>query len=183
MFAPAVIRFLTLLFEQPAVAFQSLYFRWGSQQEIHQDTAFVKVSSPMKLAACWVALEDIRPHSGELQYYVGSHTLEDYLFEGTHKWMPFRSDEYGSFVASLHERSQARGLRLEQFRPKKGDVLVWNADLAHGGSREVTEHVTRKSLVTHYCPFDCEPIYAGPPGLNQRRKFTDSAYYTVAVRE
>jgi ectoine hydroxylase-related dioxygenase (phytanoyl-CoA dioxygenase family) len=52
--------------ERPALAFQSLYFRWGSRQDIHQDTVFVKVSSPMEMVASWVALEDIQTDSGEL---------------------------------------------------------------------------------------------------------------------
>lgn len=70
------------MFERPAVGFQSLYFRWGSQQAVHQDTAFVKVSSPMEFAASWIALEDIKSGSGELEYYIGSHRLDDYCFTG-----------------------------------------------------------------------------------------------------
>ena len=179
MFAPAILRFLTLVFEQPAVAFQGLYFRWGSRQDIHQDTAFVKVSSPMRLVASWVALEDIQPGSGELEYYVGSHTLEDYLFDGRHKWMPFRSTEYSAYVASLHARSQARGLERQRFQPKKGDVLIWSADLAHGGSQDISRAVTRKSLVTHYCPADCQPVYSGDGIAPIRHSFNASAFYTV----
>jgi ectoine hydroxylase-related dioxygenase (phytanoyl-CoA dioxygenase family) len=38
----------------------------------------------MRLVASWVALEDIQPDSGELEYYIGSHTLDDYLFDGRH---------------------------------------------------------------------------------------------------
>ena len=183
VFAPAVVRFLALLFERPALAFQSLYFRWGSKQEIHQDSAFVKVSSPMELVASWVALEDITPGSGELEYYVGSHRLEDYLFDGALKWMPFRSDEYARFLASLHERSRARGLERQQFLPRKGDVLIWSADLAHGGCQDVTRDVTRKSLVTHYCPGSCRPIYADGERRYPIQQFNDAAYYTVPVRE
>jgi phytanoyl-CoA hydroxylase len=177
VFSPPITRFLTLLFEQPAVAFQSLYFRWGTGQDVHQDAAFVKVSSPMKLAASWIALEDVKPDSGELEYYVGSHQIEDYLFEGRHKWMPVRSPEYAAFVESLHQRSQARGLPRQQFRPKKGDALIWSADLVHGGSKRGTEGVTRKSLVTHFCPQDCNPVYPGVWMPHRRHTFSDSAHY------
>jgi phytanoyl-CoA hydroxylase len=182
VFAAPIVRFLSLVFERPVLAFQSLYFRWGSQQDIHQDTAFVKVSSPLELAASWVALEDIQPNSGELEYYVGSHRLEDYLFDGAHKWMPFRSDEYDAFVASLHQRSEARGLERQRFLPKKGDALIWSADLAHGG-RKNAEGVTRKSLVTHYCPASCEPVYAVPGVTYPRHRFDAISSYTVAARD
>jgi phytanoyl-CoA hydroxylase len=158
-FAPAILRFLTLLFERPALAFQSLYFRWGSAQDIHQDTAFVKVSSPMELVASWVALEDVQPDSGELEYYVGSHRLADFLFDGHSKWMPLKSGEYEAFIQSLHARSQARGLKRETFRPAKGDALIWSADLAHGGRKDAVAGRTRKSLVTHYCPGSCQPLF------------------------
>jgi phytanoyl-CoA hydroxylase len=183
VFAPAIRRFLTLVFEQPSVAFQSLYFRWGSRQDIHQDTAFVKVSSPMRLVASWVALEDIQPDSGELEYYVGSHTLEDYLFDGRHKWMPFRSTEYQQYVASLHARSQAGGFERQRFRPRKGDVLIWSADLAHGGSRDISRAVTRKSLVPHSCPADCQPVYSGDGVAPTRHPFDEAAFYTVPRRD
>jgi phytanoyl-CoA hydroxylase len=175
MFAPGILRLLALLFERPAVAFQSLYFRWGSRQAIHQDTAFVRVSSPLEFAASWVALEDIQPDSGELEYFVGSHTLEDYLFEGGHKWMPTKSAEYDRYIAALRRNSEARGLRRERFLPKKGDVLLWAADLAHGGSQDVRPGVTRRSLVTHYCPVSCEPIDSGGGGDGSNPFGTDPA--------
>lgn len=183
IFSEQIVRFLTLVFERPALAFQSLYFRWGSKQDIHQDTAFVKVSSPLEFAASWIALEDIQADSGELEYYVGSHRLDDYLFEGRSKWMPFRSSEYDTFIESLHTRSRERELERQRFLPKKGDVLIWSADLAHGGSKNAGEGVTRKSLVTHYCPSSCEPVYAIPGLTYPHHRFNDIAFYTFAPRD
>jgi phytanoyl-CoA hydroxylase len=183
VFAPAIERFLSIVFEQPLVAFQGLYFRLGSKQAIHQDSAFVKVSEPRRFAASWVALEDIREGSGELLYYVGSHRLDDYLFEGRHKWMPFRSPEYQAFIDSLRTRSEAAGLRLERFLPRKGDALLWSADLAHGGSPHVAPGSTRKSLVTHYCPLDCTPIYGPGETEPARVRYSELSYFTRAQRD
>jgi hypothetical protein len=181
-FAPPVQRFLSILFERPALAFQSLYFRWGSRQDVHQDSAFVRVSSPREFAASWIALEDIQENSGELEYFAGSHLLDDYLFDGLHKWMPFRSSEYRQYVDSLRARCVGRGLEHRLFRPKKGDVLLWHSDLAHGGSPIVTPGLTRKSLVTHYCPADCLPEYYGGGGSPVRHRFNDLAYYSYPAR-
>lgn len=51
------------------------------------------------------------------------------------------------------ERHSARmGLEQKTFRPRKGDVLIWSADLVHGGSPVTDPSLTRKSLVGHYCP-------------------------------
>ena len=113
IFAPAIVDFLSLVFERPALAFQALSFRRASEQHVHQDSTYVRVSSPLELAASWIALEDIQPDSGELEYYVGSHRLEPYLFEGTKKWMPPNSPEHDQYLASLHEQSQALGLELQ----------------------------------------------------------------------
>src|SRR5579859_2673048 len=37
----------------PALAFQSLGFYYGSQQPLHQDSAFVRVNSPLEFVASW----------------------------------------------------------------------------------------------------------------------------------
>src|SRR5688572_11445490 len=167
-FAPRLSRFLHILFERPPLAFQSLSFYYGSQQHLHQDTAFVRVSSPMEFVASWIALEDIQEGSGELQYYVGSHALPEYLFGGKHLWAKPDDPELGLFSSRLVARAEASGLRLERFLPRKGDALIWSAALMHGGCI-VQSDSTRKSLVTHYCPADVQPMYAYKGGRQKRK--------------
>lgn len=161
-FAAPLIRFLSVIFERQPLLFQSLSFEKGSEQPIHQDTAYVVTHSPMEFAAAWIALEDIQPGSGELAYYPGSHRLPEHVFPGgTRNWHRERHGEpmLNEYLAGLHERSRKMGLALERFRPKKGDVLVWSADLAHGGSPIEVDSLTRRSLVCHYCPADVRPNY------------------------
>jgi hypothetical protein len=158
-FSPRVRGFVELVFERPAVAIQSLTFMQGSKQDMHQDTAYVPVSSPMEMCASWVALEDIQPNSGELEYYEGSHRMEEHLFEGRYKRMPPSSPEHASYLRSLHDKARRHGLKRSRFRPKKGDALVWAADLAHGGSPPERPGMSRRSFVTHYCPSDLSPLY------------------------
>ncbi len=159
IFAPAISRFLNIVFERPALAFQSLGFIRGSQQGVHRDTAFVRVSSSQEFVASWIALEDVVPGSGELEYYVGSHALPDYLFSGADRWVKPGNPELEGFSGALHEMAKAANLEFTQFRPKKGDALIWAAELMHGGSQIEDESRTRKSLVTHYCPVDQHPMY------------------------
>ena len=158
--APRAVAFLSAIFEDQPKAFQGLTFWNGSQQAIHKDTAYVKIdSNPMHLAATWLALEDVAPGTGELEYYVGSHRSPDFLFGGSSKWMESHTAEHARFLQSLHDDAKAFGQVKSSFLAEKGDVLVWHADLAHGGSPIAQPVRTRKSRVTHYTPVSDEPFY------------------------
>ena len=161
-FAPRVREFLRLVFEADALLFQSLSFERGSEQPVHQDTAYVVVTPPLAFAAAWIALEDVRAGSGELVYYPRSHRLEDHLFGGTNKNWNAQRDGLAAqehFHAELLRRCAARGLAPATFLPARGDVLFWSADLAHGGSPITDARLTRRSLVCHYCPAHATPYY------------------------
>lgn len=186
MFAPKLARFLQLIFERPVLAFQSLYFERGTQQPIHQDTAYVVVNSPMELAASWIALEDIQTNAGELEYYAGSHKMEQFLFEGRQKNIPrgmsAGDPEHLRFLAQLHETAARMGLKRLKFRPRKGDALVWHADLAHGGSQEMDTGSSRKSLVSHYCPLELEPGYFRDAAHSEKIPYGKGCAYCSVTR-
>ena len=162
IFAEPVRQFLVAVFEENLLAFQSLHFEKGSTQSIHQDTAYVVLEEPMKLCASWVALQDVSAGSGELVYYPGSHRLPDYIYGEGRKHYNHQRDpheQHMRHLASLHEGSQATGLELQAFLPMKGDVLIWAADLAHGGAPIANAQLTRRSLVTHYTAASVAPHY------------------------
>jgi ectoine hydroxylase-related dioxygenase (phytanoyl-CoA dioxygenase family) len=163
IFQPAVAEFLTTIFGEPAIAMQSLCFEYGSQQGIHQDTAYVVSSQPLSLAAAWIALEDVAPGSGELIYYPGSHRFNHFLFGGESKsWTKNRhgDEAHEQFLGQLHEQARQRGIQQDKFLAKKGDVLIWHADLAHGGAPITNSKQTRRSFVVHFCPLGVKPSYA-----------------------
>jgi hypothetical protein len=161
--SPRLIEFLSAIFGEDPLLFQSLSFDQGSQQGLHQDTAYVVVDRPLELAACWIALEDVRPGSGELVYVPGSHRLGDWPFgEGRRKhWNPEADGDAPHDDWSRHLREQAETLGTERFLARKGDILVWHADLAHGGSPVADSALTRQSLVGHFCPQSAHPNYFG----------------------
>jgi hypothetical protein len=167
-FVKPLFDFLSALFERPPMVFQSLYFERGSEQRMHQDSAFVRVGSPMDFVGVWVALEDIQPGSGELEYYSGSHKLPEFIWDNHSKNMPmsyWQTPAHHQYLDSLHANSQAAGLRRVQHRPRKGDILVWHADLAHGGSPHTNTDLTRKSFAVHICPHDAAPEYFTTTGF------------------
>ena len=172
-------RFLGLLFERPPLLFQSLSFERGSEQPIHQDTAYVVVVPPLAMVAAWIALEDVQPGSGELVYYPGSQRLPEHLFHGTRNWNRERDGLAAQerYQVELVQACEAAGLERRTFLPRKGDVLFWNADLAHGGSLIRDRALTRKSLVCHYCPADAEPYYFSYRPERARRVAFEGASY------
>lgn len=158
--APIVVEFLTAIFEEKPRAFQSLTFWRGSEQAIHKDTAYVQIEgAPMNLAASWLALEDIADGTGELEYYVGSHRDPDFLFAGHSKWVSDAMQEHDLFLASMHDNARKFSRRKASFLAREGDVLVWHADLAHGGSKITKPGRSRQSLVTHFTKSSNKPPY------------------------
>jgi phytanoyl-CoA hydroxylase len=162
LFAEPIVRFLRLIFSGSPTLLQSLTFDKGSQQGIHQDTAYVVIDPPGALAASWIALEDVQPGSGELVYYDGSHRLDDFLFSDRYKCWHHERDgagQHDEYATTLVPRAEAAGLQRQRLLIKRGDVLVWSGNLAHGGGEVTDENLSRRSLVGHYCPEWAVPRY------------------------
>jgi ectoine hydroxylase-related dioxygenase (phytanoyl-CoA dioxygenase family) len=107
------------------------------------------------LAAAWIAFEDIHPDCGPLVYYPGSHKLP-YVFskdvgisEADYKkdgYAPYQA-RYEGFITQLIEKHE---LEPHYFQAQKGDVLIWHANLVHGGSTRRNLRLSRRALVCHY---------------------------------
>ena len=144
---------MSLLLGRKAVLYHSINFDYGSNQRPHSDSIHMSTYPTGYLIAAWIALEDIQPGSGELVYYPGSHTLpyttnEDFDHGGGFFTIGADSNaRYETHVAGLIEQ---HGLQPQTFLPKKGDILIWHANLIHGGSPIENPELTRKSMVLHY---------------------------------
>jgi phytanoyl-CoA hydroxylase len=159
VYPPPVLRFLTQIYERPPVVFQTMTMRKGSQEKLHIDTGPLTLTEPMSMAASWVALEDVQPESGEFQFIPGSHRLPELLHYGTDKAHNGDNREYKTMLRTTLLMSEAWGLRTETFRAEKGDVLIWHADLMHGGAPIRDHSRTRKSLVAHFMPLGVMPTF------------------------
>ncbi|SDR37764.1 Ectoine hydroxylase-related dioxygenase, phytanoyl-CoA dioxygenase (PhyH) family [Paraburkholderia fungorum] len=126
----------------------SLYFEQGSAQPAHVDTLYLTPITHGHLIAIWVALEDAHEDAGQLEYYPGSHKIEQMRFStGSIASVPAEMGEWHAYM----DRSVAEAaLTKTRFSAKKGDVLIWHAHLLHGGSPINDKSKTRKSLVFHY---------------------------------
>ena len=147
-----IFRMVELIYDAPAVSFQSLYFEYGSQQALHRDPMFVVTDPPSHLLASWVALEDISPESGPLAYVPKSHRLPWFEFEEGSVVCAQKIGQgpRAEFAASMRATMRERGLEVMPFTCARGDVFIWHAGLIHGGSPIDDRSRTRKSFVTHY---------------------------------
>lgn len=146
-------RYVSTIFGEPCIATQTLYFEYGSVQGMHRDTCVVTFDPPSHLAAAWIALEDVDPDCGPLEYIPGSHRLPQHVFDDGS--VVYDRDRHGDRgMADMHvallEQAAACGLEVEKFTPRRGQALLWHHSLCHGGSRVEQLDLTRKSLVVHY---------------------------------
>jgi ectoine hydroxylase-related dioxygenase (phytanoyl-CoA dioxygenase family) len=108
---------------------------------------------PGYLIATWTALEDCTEDNGPLFYYPGSHrlpivTTEDYDSGNTFFTIGEHSNRH--YENKIAEVIAQNGLQKQLFLAKRGDVLIWHANLLHGGSPILRPGATRKSMVCHY---------------------------------
>jgi hypothetical protein len=158
--APAVVAFLSAIFEEIPKAFQSLTLWNGNAQSMHKDAAYVQIEpNPLAMAATWLALEDVRPGTGEPEFFTGSHRAPEFLFGGMSKWLEGFGAEHERFLQSLNDDAQKYGHVRGSFLAKKGDVLIWHADLAHSDAQVTRAGTTRRSMVTYFTPAAQQPVY------------------------
>lgn len=150
---PLLHRYASLILGEQAVATQSLYFEFGSQQVLHRDSIVVPTPRFGHLVAAWIALQDIDPASGALAYVPGSQKVPFYEFgPGQYMFDPRRMGD-GEIRAAMdfHDaESRRRGLESKLFIACRGQVLFWHSALLHGGGPVGDERLTRKSFVVHY---------------------------------
>jgi hypothetical protein len=151
-----VLRLLSDLYGRKAWPFQTLNFPLGTQQHYHSDAVHFSSVPERFMCGVWVALEDIGEEQGPLEYYPGTHAWPIYTNEHIG-----RGDVEGSRTTQqvFHDAWEAlvarSGIEREQFLARKGQALIWAANLLHGGSAHRNPGLTRWSQVTHYYFEDC----------------------------
>lgn len=151
--SPELLKLLSFIFGKEVIPFQTINFYKGTQQAAHSDSIHFTTEPFGYLLAVWIALEDIKEGSGELMYYRGSHLLpfvtnNDYS-HGNTRWK-INASHYSSYEKKIKDIIAEKRLLPEKFAAKKGDILIWHANLLHGGSKIINSDTTRKSLVMHY---------------------------------
>jgi len=150
---PVVMRYLELIFGVAARPCQTLTYIFGSQQSAHQDTIHLTPFPAGYMCGVWIALEDVRPDSGELEVYRGTHRLPRVYMasSGCAKVTDDDWTEFGRIIPARWNQMLGDG-KFEKvtYRPKRGTILIWHENLMHGGSVRVDRSLSRRSIVSHY---------------------------------
>lgn len=171
----AVTALLGKLYGRQAFPFQTLNFPVGTQQDAHSDMVHFSSLPEKFMCGVWLAMEDIHPDAGPLFYYPGSHrwpVMSNALIgrRGYETQLASAQDPYGEAWRAL---CAAQGAQPQTFLARKGQALIWCANLLHGGSAQNDPRLTRWSQVTHYYFEDC--IYYTPA-------FSDEALGKLQMR-
>lgn len=158
---------LRLLYQREPIPFQTLNFPVGTQQNTHSDMIHFNSIPQRFMCGVWVALEDITDDNGPLHYYPKSHKLPfyDMLDIGVKasdnrekkKAMMAYLENYETFIQEIID---ALDLKKTTLNIKKGQALIWSANLLHGGDKIKKYGATRHSQVTHYYFENC--MYYSP---------------------
>jgi ectoine hydroxylase-related dioxygenase (phytanoyl-CoA dioxygenase family) len=145
---------LSFTLGREVLPFQTINFITGSQQHAHSDSIHMTTYPLGYLIAIWVALEDVDETNGPLCYYPASHKLpyilnHDYERGGNAITVGADSN-YLKYEEKIGEVVRTTNFTKKIFAAKKGDVLVWHANLIHGGEKITNPSSTRKSMVVHY---------------------------------
>jgi ectoine hydroxylase-related dioxygenase (phytanoyl-CoA dioxygenase family) len=169
--APALLAQVAALYGRRPQPFQTLNFRVGSEQRPHSDTIHFNATPAGYMCGLWVALEDIDMTNGPLVYYPGSHRLTEVTLQDVDRALAPAGDERGTvaeLLGSLRRKKprdttadylryeahiatviEGSGIAPHHALLKKGQALIWAANLLHGGSPHTDRSRTRHSQVTH----------------------------------
>jgi hypothetical protein len=150
---PELVSFMEFLLGSELIPFQTLGFIQGSEQRAHSDSIHMTTAPMGYLIAAWIALEDCTDENGALFYYPGSHRMpyvmtSDYPSGNT--FFTIGAESNKRYEEAIAARLEGQPFEKRDFLAKRGDVLIWHANLLHGGNPIRREGATRRSLVCHY---------------------------------
>lgn len=148
-----LLELLHCLLNGEPVLFQSINFSMGSEQRTHSDSIHMTTYPLGGLLGVWIALDDINENNGPLHYYPGSHKLPYYLnsdYGNEGNAFMIGEQSYTAYEEMIAGKIASLGLPKKKFTAQKGDLLIWHANLFHGGEPHLDKDLTRKSMVLHY---------------------------------
>ena len=155
---PKILQILYSLVGREPHPFQTLTFSEATQQRAHSDHIHFSSYPLGMMCGVWVAIEKVTMENGPLFYYPGSHRLpyKNYEDFGIEVQIPeLEPESYSRYEEEIERSVSEAGYQRQQFAAEPGDVLIWHANLVHGGSVVTGASASRWSQVTHYYFDDC----------------------------
>jgi phytanoyl-CoA dioxygenase PhyH len=151
--APKILAALEELYGRKPKPFQTLNFQYGTEQATHSDAIHFNSEPRDYMCGVWIALEDMDDSNGPLVYYPGSQKLPMVTMQDV--GVPPEREYYNDYTAYLAELIEREQLEPELATIRKGEAIVWSANILHGGSPRKDMSRTRLSQVTHFYFEDC----------------------------
>ena len=162
-FQNTVISFLSFIYGRKPVPISTINFLKGTEQPLHSDYIHFGTLPELYLAGAWYALENVDDTNGPLIICPKSHKLGSIDFTDLNLKIPRSTNElkanYTIYEKYLEEVIKEKKLKKKKIHLKKGDVLIWSANLLHGGSKIKKKNKTRLSQVIHYHFENLNKIY------------------------
>lgn len=163
-----ILDLLERLYGRAAFPFQTLNFHVGTQQAAHTDAVHFSSIPERFMCGVWLAMEDIGADAGPLMYIPGSHrwpSLNNVLIDRK-GWQSELRSAQAPYQKVWDAMISATGVQPEIFEARKGQALIWCANLLHGGSLQTNRQRSRWTQVTHYFFDECvyyTPAYSDEP--------------------
>lgn len=150
-----------------AKPFQTINFSQGTDMALHQDSIHFQTLPLNQIVGVWVALEDIHPDAGPLVVVPGSHeagfkSWQECGLEKCEVGKQFES--YAQYEAIWAE------FNFDAVHVKRGDAIIWNVNLLHGGDVVMDKSRTRHSVAIHYfldsARIGWAPMFSDPSKLD-----------------
>jgi hypothetical protein len=162
-----ILSILRVLYGREPIPVQTLNFLRGTQQRTHSDVIHFSSLPSGFMCGVWTALEDVSINQGPLHYYPGSHNLPEFdyydlgiseesvypetPYEGEPDWNnPRTRAKYNLYEDIVERLMLEHGYKRESLTLKRGQALIWSANLFHGGNPILDSGSTRRSQVTHF---------------------------------
>ncbi|MDC3163063.1 phytanoyl-CoA dioxygenase family protein [Candidatus Pelagibacter sp.] len=162
-FQSKVTSFLNFIYGKKPVPVSTINFLRGTEQPLHSDYIHFGTLPELYLAGAWYALENVDDTNGPLIICPKSHKLGLIDFTDLNLKIPRSTNElktnYTVYEKYLKKVIKDKKLKTKKIHLKKGDVLIWSANLLHGGSKIKIKNKTRLSQVIHYHFKNLRKIY------------------------
>ena len=163
---------LKFLYDSKPLPFSTINFIGGTEQPFHSDYIHFGSLPHKYLVGAWVALEKTNKYNGALSVIPGSHKFPLIDYQDLKQKKPLNILEleknYRVYENYIKKLIKVKKLKPKELHLKKGEVILWAANLLHGGSNVKNKKLTRRSQVIHFHFKDSETYYN--PGFSEPKK-------------
>ena len=167
-----LINILKFLYQSKPLPFSTINFIGGTEQPFHSDYIHFGSLPHKYLVGAWFALENTNKFNGALRVVPGSHKLplidyQDLKLKKPQNILELEKN-YRVYEKYIKELIKVKKLKFKELYLKKGEVILWAANLLHGGSKVKNKRSTRRSQVVHFHFKNSEVYYN--PGFSEPKK-------------